>query len=121
MATGRVRRGGLPRAPGQLASHYAPARPLRLDVGAVGRGRGAAAFGPGPLEGAAAMLNLSATGDLEEAAANLFAMLRRLDRQRSARIMVMPIPGAGLGEAIRDRLRRAAAASAGVDRRIAPN
>ena len=67
------------------------------------------AFGPRPLEGAAAMLNLSAAGDLDEAAANLFAMLRRLDRPEVRAIAVMPIPGAGLGEAIRDRLLRAAA------------
>ena len=55
------------------------------------------------------MLNLSPTGDLAEAARNLFAMLRELDRSGAARIAVMPIPAEGLGEAIRDRLRRAAA------------
>ena len=67
------------------------------------------AFGPNPPSGALAALNLSPTGDLAEAARNLFAMLRELDRSGAARIAVMPIPAEGLGEAIRDRLRRAAA------------
>jgi L-threonylcarbamoyladenylate synthase len=109
LATGAPDPGGAPRAPGQLASHYAPARPLRLDARAVAADEALLAFGPRPLEGAGAMLNLSPAGDLEEAAANLFAMLRRLDRPEVRAIAVMPIPGAGLGEAIRDRLLRAAA------------
>ena len=67
------------------------------------------AFGPTVPEGARASLNLSPAGDLEEAARNLFQMLRRLDRSSASRIAVMPIPATGLGEAIRDRLRRAAA------------
>jgi L-threonylcarbamoyladenylate synthase len=101
------------RAPGQLASHYAPARPLRLEVRSVAANEALLAFGPEPLAGARATLNLSATGDLAEAAANLFAMLRRLDRPDVSAIAVMPIPAAGLGEAIRDRLERAAAPRTG--------
>ena len=97
------------RSPGQLASHYAPASPLRLDVAAVGPDEALLAFGPQPLPGAATTLNLSEAGDLEEAAANLFAMLRALDRPEHRAIAVMPIPAAGFGEAIRDRLLRAAA------------
>jgi L-threonylcarbamoyladenylate synthase len=99
----------LRRSPGQLESHYAPARPLRLDVAAVGADEALLAFGPRPLQGAAKTLNLSARGDLEEAAANLFAMLRALDRPGFRAIAVMPVPEDGLGEAIGDRLRRAAA------------
>ncbi|HEX2478196.1 MAG TPA: L-threonylcarbamoyladenylate synthase, partial [Geminicoccaceae bacterium] len=97
------------RSPGQLASHYAPTRPLRLDVAAVAADEALLAFGPHPLQGAAMMLNLSDAGHLEEAAANLFAMLRALDRPEHRAIAVMPIPAHGLGEAIRDRLLRAAA------------
>jgi L-threonylcarbamoyladenylate synthase len=97
------------RSPGQLASHYAPTRPLRLDVAAVAADEALLAFGPHSLEGAAVSLNLSERGDLEEAAANLFAMLRALDRPEYRAIAVMPIPAHGLGEAIRDRLIRAAA------------
>jgi L-threonylcarbamoyladenylate synthase len=67
------------------------------------------AFGPTPLAGAAHTLNLSPSGDLGEAAANLFAMLRALDRPEHRAIAVLPIPGHGLGAAIRDRLERAAA------------
>jgi L-threonylcarbamoyladenylate synthase len=109
LALGPAPAGAAPRAPGQLASHYAPARPLRLDAHAVAADEALLAFGPRPLEGAAAMLNLSPKGDLEEAAANLFAMLRRLDHPEVRAIAVMPIPQRGLGEAIRDRLLRAAA------------
>ena len=105
--------GPAPRSPGQLASHYAPTRPLRLEARTVAADEALLAFGPEPLpqmlQGAAATLNLSPAGDLEEAAANLFAMLRRLDRPGHRAIAVMPIPGEGLGEAIRDRLARAAA------------
>ena len=100
------------RSPGQLASHYAPARPLRLDAAIVAADEALLAFGPQPLEGAAEMLNLSRRGDIEEAAANLFAMLRALDRPEFRAIAVMPIPSHGLGEAIRDRLIRAAAPGA---------
>ena len=97
------------RAPGQLASHYAPSRPLRVDATAVGADEALLAFGPRPLPGAAKTLNLSPSGDLAEAAANLFAMLRALDRPEFRAIAVMRVPGRGLGEAIRDRLSRAAA------------
>jgi len=67
------------------------------------------AFGPRVPKGARAFLNLSETGDLTEAAANLFAMLRALDKTGTGRIAVMSIPAHGLGEAINDRLQRAAA------------
>jgi L-threonylcarbamoyladenylate synthase len=98
-----------PRAPGQLASHYAPGLPLRLDAAAARPGEALLAFGPQVPPGFAAVLNLSATGDLAEASANFFAMLRRLDRTEFTGIAVTPIPETGLGRAINDRLRRAAA------------
>jgi L-threonylcarbamoyladenylate synthase len=97
------------RSPGQLASHYAPARPLRLDATTVAADEALLAFGSHPLEGAATTLNLSPRSDLEEAAANLFGMLRALDRPEFRAIAVMAVPGHDLGEAIRDRLTRAAA------------
>lgn len=97
-----------PRAPGQLASHYAPARPLRLAVVAVASDEALLAFGPNPPAGACTSRNLSITGDLKEAAANLFAMLRALDAPPARAIAVMALPEAGLGLAINDRLRRAA-------------
>jgi L-threonylcarbamoyladenylate synthase len=96
-------------SPGQQASHYAPARPVRLDARTVAPDEALLAFGPRPLEGAAIVLNLSPAGDLEEAAANLFAMLRALDQPAIRAIAVMPIPRRELGEAICDRLERAAA------------
>jgi len=98
-----------PRSPGRLASHYAPGRPLRLEAHAAGADEALLAFGPAPPAGAKATLNLSERGDLVEAAANLFAMLHALDDPRHAAIAVMPIPDRGLGAAINDRLRRAAA------------
>jgi L-threonylcarbamoyladenylate synthase len=97
------------KSPGQLASHYAPSRPVRLEVTTVAANEGLLAFGPSPLPGARMTLNLSPTGDLTEAAANLFAQMRALDRPEIRRIAVMPIPQTGLGLAINDRLRRAAA------------
>ena len=97
------------KSPGQLASHYAPVRPVRLNATSVTADEGLLAFGPQPPAGANQVLNLSVSGDLTEAAANLFAQLRALDRPGIARIAVMPIPQAGLGLAINDRLRRAAA------------
>jgi L-threonylcarbamoyladenylate synthase len=97
------------RSPGQLASHYAPARPVRLDASHAEPSEGLLAFGPNPPPGARLTCNLSPTGDLAEAAANLFAMLRSLDQPEVSRIAVMPIPQTGLGLAINDRLRRAAA------------
>jgi L-threonylcarbamoyladenylate synthase len=101
--------GGILRSPGQLASHYAPRRPLRLNAEAVAADEALLAFGPEPLKGARVTANLSACGDLAEAAANLFALLHHLDAQEVAGIAAMPIPEQGLGEAICDRLRRAAA------------
>jgi len=95
-------------SPGQLESHYAPVLPLRLNAVSVEAGEALLAFGAKP-PAAALSRNLSASGDLEEAAANLFAMLRELDRPDLTRIAVMPIPETGLGVAINDRLRRAAA------------
>jgi L-threonylcarbamoyladenylate synthase len=100
---------GAPSSPGMLASHYAPALPLRLDVVGVRPGEALLAFGACSLGGAAVMENLSPSGDLVEAAANLFVMLRALDRAGLVGIAVMPIPDRGLGRAINDRLRRAAA------------
>ncbi len=103
--------GNAPVAPGMLASHYAPAANLRLNATEVRAGEGLLAFGPHLPDGAhqaAATVNLSPSGDLAEAAANFFAALRTLDRQ-AAMIAVVAIPEEGLGEAINDRLRRAAA------------
>jgi L-threonylcarbamoyladenylate synthase len=101
-----------PIAPGQLASHYAPRARLRLDARSVAVGEALLAFGPLPVEGAAeaaVVLNLSRRGDLIEAAANLFSHLRALDQSGAGMIAVMPVPHEGLGEAINDRLQRAAA------------
>jgi len=101
-----------PRAPGMLASHYAPRTPLRLDAKSVEPGEALLAFGPALAARAAdavKVLNLSARGDPIEAAANLFSQLRALDAAQAKAIAVMPIPHEGLGEAINDRLRRAAA------------
>ena len=96
-------------SPGQLQSHYAPRHPVRLDATAVASDEALLAFGPHPPSGARQTLNLSPTGDLAEAAANLFVHLRALDRPDIARIAVMAVPHTGLGLAINDRLRRAAA------------
>jgi len=98
-----------PRSPGQLASHYAPALPLRLNATEARPGEALLAFGGGRAPGSAAAMWLSRDGDLAEAAANLFAMLRALDQPEFSAIAVMPIPERGLGRAINDRLRRAAA------------
>jgi L-threonylcarbamoyladenylate synthase len=92
-------------SPGQLTSHYAPHAKLRLNIRDPGPNEVLLAFGA---DAPAHALNLSAAGDLNEAAANLFAMLRSLDKKADA-IAVMPIPREGLGEAINDRLTRAAA------------
>jgi L-threonylcarbamoyladenylate synthase len=96
--------GNLIQSPGQLASHYAPRAGLRLNASEIESGEVLLGFGGAP----GAKLNLSARGDLREAAANLFAMLRELDKVAS-QIAVSPIPDTGIGEAINDRLRRAAA------------
>lgn len=131
---------GAVKAPGMLASHYAPHLPLRLNATSVKPGEALLAFGPDPPKGALRTLNLSERGDLVEAAAHLFAYLRALDHRPAlphlphlpklphlplphlhlphipgldhpapTAIAVMPIPEHGLGEAINDRLKRAAA------------
>ncbi|NQV79242.1 MAG: threonylcarbamoyl-AMP synthase [Alphaproteobacteria bacterium] len=97
------------RAPGMLQSHYAPNLPLRLNATTVAAGEALLAFGPKPPAGAATVLNLSERGNLQQAAAQLFAMLHELDRPDYDGIAVMPVPNDGLGVAINDRLRRAAA------------
>ena len=94
-----------------LASHYAPRTRVRLNASRVEAGEALLAFGPAVVPGvdaAAAVMNLSARGDLDEAAANLFGYLRALDARGTRAIAVMPVPHHGLGEAINDRLRRAA-------------
>jgi L-threonylcarbamoyladenylate synthase len=100
------------RSPGMLLSHYAPSLPVRLDATSVGGDEALLAFGP-PLPGAAVTWSLSEAGDLAEAAARLFAGLRWLDAEGTARgcrgIAAMPVPMTGLGAAINDRLARAAA------------
>ncbi|WP_181699117.1 L-threonylcarbamoyladenylate synthase [Chthonobacter albigriseus] len=101
-----------PIAPGMLASHYAPTAGVRLNATSVAPGEALLGFGPAILpgsDGAVAVQNLSPTGDLAEAAANLFGMLRSLDASGASAIAVAPVPETGLGEAIVDRLRRAAA------------
>ncbi|MCX8101955.1 MAG: L-threonylcarbamoyladenylate synthase [Geminicoccaceae bacterium] len=98
-----------PRSPGRLASHYAPRLPVRLDARAVAPDEALLAFGEDAPEGALATFNLSRSGDLREAARNLYAMLRAADRSGARAIAVVPIPAEGIGEAIRDRLARAAA------------
>ena len=100
-----------PLAPGMLASHYAPRTRVRLNASRIEPGEALLAFGTDAVSGidaAAAVMNLSARGDLDEAAANLFGHLRALDAKGARGIAVMPIPHDGLGEAINDRLRRAA-------------
>ncbi|SDP69501.1 translation factor SUA5 [Phyllobacterium sp. YR620] len=99
-------------APGMMASHYAPSARVRLNVHDVREGEALLAFGPSraqKAENASATLNLSETGNLREAAANLFDFMKRLDRLKRPVIAVEPIPFEGLGEAINDRLVRAAA------------
>jgi L-threonylcarbamoyladenylate synthase len=104
---------GQPLAPGMLASHYAPRANVRLNACDLAPGEALLAFGsmrlPGA-EAAASVMNLSPSGDLDEAAANLFGYLRALDATSPRAIAVMPVPEEGLGEAINDRLRRAAVA-----------
>ena len=102
-----------PLAPGMLASHYAPRAKVRLNAHDVAPGEALLAFGPARLPGldaASAVMNLSPAGDLDEAAANLFGYLRALDAKGPLAIAVMTIPEDDLGEAINDRLRRAAVA-----------
>lgn len=95
--------GDAKRSPGRLARHYSPKAPVRLNAEAPLAGEAYLAFGPGEHR-----WNLSPSGDLRQAAARLFAYLREADRTDPAAIAVAPIPGEGLGEAINDRLKRAA-------------
>ncbi|SEL24545.1 translation factor SUA5 [Roseovarius nanhaiticus] len=97
--------GGAITAPGQLSSHYAPAVPVRLEAETIEEGELLLGFAGTP----GAALDLSASGDLVEAAANLFAHLHALDARGAKAIAVAPVPDTGLGRAINDRLRRAAA------------
>jgi L-threonylcarbamoyladenylate synthase len=100
-----------PLAPGMLASHYAPRTRVRLNADRVEAGEALLAFGPSVVPGtdaAAAVMNLSPRSNVDEAAANLFGYLRALDLRGAHAIAVMPIPRHGLGEAINDRLGRAA-------------
>ena len=94
-----------PRSPGMMSRHYAPSIPIRINAERANTGEALLAFGPGVKNRYA---NLSRSGDLREAAANLFAMLHMLDQPGFNGIAVMPIPEQGLGIAINDRLRRAA-------------
>jgi len=94
------------RSPGRMALHYAPDAPVRINAPEPAAGEAYLAFGPAPA--GAVVFNLSPTGDLAEAAANLFSMLRAADRTSPLAIAVAPIPQEGLGEAINDRLMRAA-------------
>lgn len=99
-----------PSSPGMLARHYAPATRLRLEARDIRPGEALLAFGKDVPRHAGRTINLSPTGDLAEAAASLFAALRELDAAGATAIAVMPIPAYGLGEAINDRLQRAARA-----------
>lgn len=94
-----------PKSPGMLSRHYAPATPVRLNATEARNGEALLGFGKAP---AGTRWNLSETGNLKEAAANLFAMLRTIDAEGHAGIAVMAVPERGLGRAINDRLRRAA-------------
>ncbi|WGM48192.1 Threonylcarbamoyl-AMP synthase [Brevundimonas sp. NIBR10] len=103
---GPIDRGGEGhRSPGRLTTHYAPDAPVRIEAQGARDGEILLGFGPGVGE---ARWSLSASGDPREAAANLFRLLREADREQPAGIAVAPVPMAGLGEAINDRLRRAA-------------
>ena len=104
-----------PPSPGLLLRHYAPRIPLRIDVreGPIPDSEAFVGFGPNPFKpkGGFVRKNLSKTGDLEEAAHHLFALLRELEESGAQSIAIAPIPNTGIGIAINDRLRRAAAAS----------
>ena len=95
------------RSPGRLTLHYAPKAPVRMNAAAPKPREAYISFGPSR-RGEPGILSLSVTGDLREAAANLFHMLREADRSRPLAIAVAPVPDHGLGEAINDRLKRAA-------------
>ncbi len=100
--------GGAAKSPGMMDRHYAPDLPLRLDADGPLEGEAFLAFGPDAPGAPGNTMNLSPTGDPEEAAANLFSMIRALDGPPFKAIAVMPVPDTGLGRAINDRLRRAA-------------
>jgi L-threonylcarbamoyladenylate synthase len=102
--------GQAPRSPGQIAKHYAPSLPLRINARDPGPDEAFIAFGEPGGAGAATIRSLSPSGDVIEAAARLFATLRELDRPEFAAIVVAPVPETGMGRAVNDRLRRAAAA-----------
>lgn len=104
---------GVLKSPGMLSRHYAPDRPMRLNAASAAPGEALLGFGPTAI---GATRNLSPGGDLKEAAANLFAMMRELDRDGFSAIAVSPIPLTGLGLAINDRLQRAAAPIGDSDR-----
>jgi len=104
----RLAVGGKISAPGMMESHYAPSKPLRINARELRAGEALLAFGA-PIPGAKTILNLSEEKNLQQAAANLFRMLRLLDASAANGIAVMPIPETGLGIAINDRLKRAAA------------
>ena len=95
------------KAPGMLSRHYATQIPLRINAKEIHDGEALLAFGGRTLGKAVAVCNLSRAGDLNEAAANLFDMMRQLDKPEYTGIAVMEIPEVGLGRAINDRLRRA--------------
>ena len=99
-----------PASPGQLESHYAPSVPVRINAASARSSEALLAFGGDVPDHTGPLLNLSESGDVAEAAANLFAMLHTLDASGANAIAVMPVPETGLGIAINDRLRRAAAA-----------
>ena len=111
LATAPTKHAAAPEAPGMLESHYAPGAALRLDAAGPAPGEAYLAYGAPAAPGPAPSLSLSVEGDLREAAANLFGHLRRLDAALGGGgvIAVAPIPEQGLGRAINDRLRRAAA------------
>ncbi len=96
-------------APGQLTSHYAPNASMRLNAQSLQAGEALLGFGDVESLQAQVSLNLSPLGNVQEAAANLFSMMRQLDEMGVQKIAVSPIPNQGLGEAINDRLKRAAA------------
>lgn len=109
-AQGETARSSAPRtSPGQLESHYAPSKPVFLNVTEPLQSHALLAFGEPPKGFTGEIVNLSRNRDLAEASANLFAALRALDRSAAASIAVMPIPAEGLGRAINDRLKRTAA------------
>lgn len=98
-----------PSSPGQLESHYAPRAKVRLNAVSVEPGEALLAFGAQEPASEGPRINLSPSGDVKEAAVHFFAALRELDATGCKTIAIMPIPEEGLGEAINDRLRRAAA------------